>query len=330
MSALATRVIATEGELAGLTDAWWSLWWRTPDATPFQCPAWLLPWWKAFCPGRLHVIAVLEGSRLAGLAPLYLEQGGTRLLPVGVSLSDYGDVLVDPGCAEAALTAISRALASSGADWQTWCMPDLPPASRAAVVTAHMGAAITRRLGAPCPVLALQGADGMDLVPASKRRKLRMARHRVARAPSSRWLASQDATAECWWAHLSRLHGLRWRQRGKTGVLDGAAVQGFHRQALDAMLHAGVARLHALAIDGEVVGVFYGFHAHGRAYAYIGGFDPAAAYYSPGTALIGAAIEAAHREGACELHFLRGGEPYKYDWGAADRWNESMQATRGA
>ena len=53
----------------------------------------------------------------------------------------------------------------------------------------------------------------------------------------------------------------------------------------------------------------------------LAGFDPAFSKLSPGTLTIGHAIDQAIREGATEFDFLRGGEPYKYHWGAVDRVN---------
>ena len=44
---------------------------------------------------------------------------------------------------------------------------------------------------------------------------------------------------------------------------------------------------------------------------------------------LGAMIEEAISEGRRELHFLRGGEAYKYAWGAADRMNASLRLARG-
>ncbi|WP_438035696.1 GNAT family N-acetyltransferase [Sorangium sp. So ce204] len=40
----------------------------------------------------------------------------------------------------------------------------------------------------------------------------------------------------------------------------------------------------------------------------------------PGVVMLASAIEHAAREGARTVDFLRGREPYKYDWGAVDRW----------
>ena len=65
-------------ELAGLEDLvpeWWGLWRKIPGSTVFQTPAWILPFWQIFAPGRLCSITIRLGDRLVGLAPLYLESG---------------------------------------------------------------------------------------------------------------------------------------------------------------------------------------------------------------------------------------------------------------
>jgi len=118
-----------------------------------------------------------------------------------------------------------------------------------------------------------------------------------------------------------RLHGARWQSRGEPGVVADQAVRAFHESAVPRLMTAGLLRLYGIRIDGRLAGAYYGFFDRGLAYAYLGGFDPAFAYGSPGTALMGHAIEEAHREGARELHFLRGAEAYKYAWGAFDHRN---------
>jgi hypothetical protein len=98
MSLVSTEIIQNVERLAAYVPEWRALWRRSANATPFQSPDWLLPWWDVFAPGELRCIAVRRGGSLAALAPLYREDGthGARLLPVGVSLSDYLDVLIDP------------------------------------------------------------------------------------------------------------------------------------------------------------------------------------------------------------------------------------------
>jgi CelD/BcsL family acetyltransferase involved in cellulose biosynthesis len=60
----------------------------------------------------------------------------------------------------------------------------------------------------------------------------------------------------------------------------------------------------------------------------LSGFDPEFAELSPGTQTVARAIEEAVREGAHEFHFLRGGETYKYAWGAVDRPSTALTLRR--
>ena len=130
-----------------------------------------------------------------------------------------------------------------------------------------------------------------------------MARNRTARR-SWRLAAAESGTLAAALADLFRLHGARWHSRGEPGVLHDAAVRQFHLTAAPKLLEAGVLRLTVLSIDGSVAGVYYGLGHRRRAYAYIGGFDPDFAFESPGTILLGAAIEAAVAEGRERVPFL--------------------------
>ena len=96
-SAYRTVLIEEQDDLLRLLPEWWGLWSRTEGATPFTSPAWLLPWWDAFHPGELFVAAVRRDGLLVGLAPFYIEDGalGRRLLPLGIGVTDYLDVLID-------------------------------------------------------------------------------------------------------------------------------------------------------------------------------------------------------------------------------------------
>ncbi|HEX2492300.1 MAG TPA: hypothetical protein VHK24_00900, partial [Steroidobacter sp.] len=94
MSSLRILRFASLEQLEALAPQWTALYERCPATTPFQAPAWLLGWWRAFAPGELRVFAAYERRRLVALAPFYLD--ARRLLPLGVGLSDFIDVLVDP------------------------------------------------------------------------------------------------------------------------------------------------------------------------------------------------------------------------------------------
>jgi len=74
MNPLRTEIIRDLVALENLAPRWWDLWRRSPTATPFQSPAWLIPWWRSFHPGALSAIAVHRGEGLVGFAPFYCEE----------------------------------------------------------------------------------------------------------------------------------------------------------------------------------------------------------------------------------------------------------------
>ncbi|MDX7952033.1 GNAT family N-acetyltransferase [Lichenihabitans sp. Uapishka_5] len=317
------ETLTTLDDLVRLEPAWAALFGRVPAAAPFASPAWLIPWWRIFAPGRLATLAVWEGDALVALAPLYVETGPAlrRLLPLGIGLSDHMDVLIDPAHAAAAGQRLAEAIGATRRDWECWSAEEAAPGAAVLGLPEPYGCASTWADHSASPVLDLPGSgDTLDaVIPPRKRRKWRMALNRVGRR-DWRIAATTPETLTEDLGHLFRLHGARWESRGEAGVLADARVQAFHAAAAPGLLDAGLLRLWTLRIDGTVAGAYYGFARPGAAYAYLGGFDPAFAFESPGTLLVGHAIESAWQDGAAAFQFLRGQEAYKYEWGAVDRW----------
>jgi CelD/BcsL family acetyltransferase involved in cellulose biosynthesis len=325
-AAVATSIIADRAGFAALEPEWWALWRRAATATPFQSPAWLLPWWDVFAPGDLHVAAVHRHGTLIALAPLYLERSRgrpPRLLPVGISISDYLDILLDPECREEAAAGLLAAMASSRA-WEIWELADLAPHAEALQLSAPAGSEETRAASDTCPYLPLpeRPEELAGILPRRKRRSLSMNRNRAERRGEVTFHSLADEPADSLLAELYRLHGRRWESRGEPGVLGDESVQRFHLLAVPRLAEAGLVRLHAIRIGGRTAAVYYGLSHGAHAYAYLTGLDPDFAHESPGTLLLAHVMEDAIAEGVREFHFLRGGEAYKYGWGALDRWNQ--------
>ncbi|CDX43321.1 Glycosyl transferase, group 1 [Mesorhizobium sp. SOD10] len=326
MSGLRADIIRDQAAFDDLEPHWWALWSRSASATPFQSPAWLLPWWQTFSPGDLSAIAVWSGNDLVGLAPLYREARGSGwlLLPVGISLSDYLDILCAPSQEAAVNAAIAEATLSL--EWSQWILPDLPAGAASLHLSLPNVMESRSSNHAACPVLSLAGGETFARsIPSRRRRQLRRA-ERAAQRRGRVAIERCEADPKTFMDQLVRLHRARWVGQG---VLNDIA-QGFHRSALPRLAANGLARCWLIEIGDTVVGAYYGFHHRGRAYAYLGGFDPAYAQESPGAILIGKAIAEAAREGAREFDFLRGRESYKYGWGAEDRWTTQRIWTRNA
>lgn len=311
------RIVAARSgaALEALAAPWAALWRRVPQATPFQHPAWLIPWWRAFAHGDLWVLALYRRVRLVGVLPLSRE--GDRLLPLGVGVTDMLDALVEEDVPFAAVLAAIPGL--------TGCpdieFPALAPWSLLLRTTPPPGWSEEGGVTDVCPVLPMPPCAGSlgAVLPAGQVRNLRHTTRRAQRAGAVVVEAATPHTAGGMLEDLFRLHAARWSERGETGVLADPAVQAFHRMAVPALAEAGLLRMHRLRIGGRLAAVHYGLGDGRRAYYYLGGFDPELAPLGPGVLAVGHAIAEALREGAAEFHFLRGREPYKYRWGAVDQ-----------
>ncbi len=313
-------VVTDPDALAALGPAWRALWARVPDATPFAAPEWLLPWWQAFGAGhRLNVAVSHHPGGLHGVVALYRYQD--KLLPLGVGISDYCDPLIAPDApAGTAAALLAAALAAGGA-----ARCDLPDQTGPAPA-APFGWRLEQWPGPPCPVLDLK--DPMT-VGKGMRRDVRQARNRAGRVGGWTVERATTGTYAALAAELAKLHRQRWSGRNQAGVLADPAVQAFHASAGPGLIDAGLLRLEALSLEGVVSAAIYALLSPGRIYFYLSGFTPGAAYQSPGTILLSHMVEAAREEGRTEAHFLRGGEAYKYAWGAVDRHNTGYSLVRG-
>ncbi len=330
-----TVVMRDISELLTVESAWWLLWERCLRRTPFQSPGWLLPWYRAFAPGEPLVFTFWNSGRLVGIAPFYAEckPDGLHLLQFGTAVSDFLDIVAEPGSEGLVVDALAAAL-SAEADWRTITFDELPPDAVALGLKNLPGCGVSEEIASTCPVLKLDDAAADDTAavesnfPSRTRRKLRMARHRAGRRGAVHYIFTAEGSAQCAFQCLAELHTARWHARGEAGVLAGKTVRRFHSEVLNVLCPKAIARLYELRIAGETAAMYYGFVDSGCAYAYIGGFDLRFAYESPGTLLLAHAITESVRAGAREFHFLRGSEAYKYAWGAFDRPNRRRRFTR--
>lgn len=321
-------VVAEQREPAALTTLlpeWWALWRADPRATPFQSPAWLVPWWRHRSGAPLLLLTVRTGrdGRLVGLLPLFRWDSphGPRLVPLGAGISDYLDGLFADGYGPAAAVAILARLAGDPADDAALLLDQLRPESPLATAAAPPGWREQCRDACPCPVLELPAppADWTSALSRSMRQNLRTYRHRLDRVGRARFVRAEPGSVAAALDVLFELHAARWRERGEAGMLADAGVAAFHREAAPAMAEAGLLRLHLLLLDERPIAAAYGFAAKNATFYYLGGFAPELAALGPGTLVVGHMIAEAAAEGARTFDFLRGRELYKYRWGAADR-----------
>jgi len=196
---------------------------------------------------------------------------------------------------------------------------------------AALGVPGTAMRSSVCPVLALRTSfeEQFGVFDAKLRRSIRVAQKKLRATGDVRFIRADEGNREALLDRLFDLHTGRWQQRGESGVLSTVALRSFHQDASRRLCSRGMLRLYSLTANDEAIAVIYCLAAKGRTYAYLSGFDPKWAHFSPGSLLIAQAIESAIAEGMREFDFLRSAEEYKYVWGAVDTFTERLLISRG-
>jgi CelD/BcsL family acetyltransferase involved in cellulose biosynthesis len=315
------QLVTSPRALIDLRQEWASLWSRCPNATVFQHPDWVLPWCEHLFAGEIFTLCLRTGGRLAGLALMHRwRDGAERVLSMlGAGHSDYHEILLEPGVADAAKAALSAWLDAHTCAWdrievselrQGCPLLDLEPVGAMASVEEQDA----------CPVLKLSEGGSLEgQVPSRMAGNLRTARRRAEQMGEVSFESARPDNLDELLEALLELHASRWQERGDTGVLAADAVQRFHEDVARRLLRRAMLALEVLRIDRRIVSVMYGFYDHQALRYYLGGFDPAFARASVGSLVLAHAIERALGRGVKEFDFLRGREPYKYAWGACDR-----------
>jgi CelD/BcsL family acetyltransferase involved in cellulose biosynthesis len=171
-----------------------------------------------------------------------------------------------------------------------------------------------------CPVVTLpEGAD-FDAYLATLRKKDRHEiRRKLRRANSAgdvRLVESTDPLADL--DAFIDLHQKRWGADGLFPPTPGGEASRVFARRLFELLDDGTVRLVFLTVGERRIAAGIHFEVPDGLLFYNAGTDPEARSLSPGVVMIAKYVEYAMERGLRRLDFLRGAEPYKYEWGAVD------------
>jgi len=311
------EILRTTEELESFRPEWERLWSEGPNATPFQHPAWLLPWWHCFGQDEARAVVLRRDGRPVAFLPFYIypepDSGKRRLLMIGASTTDYLDGVFAPECGvEDVLEAIQYLRESGG--WDTMNITQVRPQSLLAQALLPVSA--RKSHGERCWRIPV--ARVPDL-PAKLRRNVMYYRNRAERRGTLDFRMADASNWEQFFKALTEQHTAHWRERGEDGVLASPRVQAWHRETVPQLLEAGLLRLCALCLDGVPIAVAYSLadstgRAHRAQYFYLHTYSPEHAELRPGTLLLAFAMERAAEEGIEAIDLLRGDEAYKQLW----------------
>lgn len=292
---------------------------RAASATPFSRPEWLMPWWREFGSGEMHVLALRADSRLVGLMPMFLHewQGRRQVTLIGNGITDYLGLIAEQSCEAECAHIVFEYLHQQAELWDVCDWQDLQPSSP--LIAAGLARRCDVQTSLPCTRADLaRNADEFEsALPHGLRRTIRIAARRLSREGDLCFETIREDPDAAVLEQLFRLHESRWATKGGAeSMLDSPQAQRFLTEATCRMSAAGRLRLYTMRYKGELVAIIYGILDRERVWGYITGMDPALARFSPGSLVLEYAMREAILEGARAWEFLRGDEQYKFLWGA--------------
>jgi CelD/BcsL family acetyltransferase involved in cellulose biosynthesis len=344
---LELRVVTTTSGLDDLEPAWSRLH-EECGAGVFQSYEWQRTWWRHVgsqdprC--QLHLLLLAAAGRVACIAPFLLERvpalwpfSVRRLGFLGGAVTDYLDLLVAPGLEASCHDRIAAHLAGLRHAFDVVSLADLPDASptRSGLLEAlrrhgFEGSAFVTGL---CPRTTLRATwketlasfDGNHRRQLTKRCRQLQERFAVELEVCRR---AEDLPADV--DAFIEMHQRRWTAAGRKGALAEAAVAGFQREVSRLLFGRGWLYLTFLKVDGRRISALCSFmHRDVLAYYLNGvGADGEARKFSPGLVHHGLCMEDLVGQGVHVYDFLRGTERYKYECGAVDVPNWTLQAFR--
>ncbi len=327
----------------GLRQEWDTLWGTSRSRTLFLSWEWLHSWWRHWREGRLLRLVLVRdsGGTLVGIAPLCIERRGplrgTRVLAFlgteGVS-SDYLDFLASESHEAQVAAAVFALIAQDSASWDLIELSDLLETSlvlRHIATCARDAGLIARRSPDQiCPFLTLPQTPEQLAGVLGKRTRAHVGkkRRRLLHAGISIRLIENREELPRALASLFDIHEQRWRLRALPGNFRQDRIRAFHSEVAPLFLGRGWLRLFEASREGTVVAILYGFQDDTTLTYFQSGFLPEFSRYSPGGVLIGEGMEYAIRHGGGRFDFLRGPEPYKWEWTSESRTTHRLTLVR--
>ena len=172
-----------------------------------------------------------------------------------------------------------------------------------------------------CPVATLPvGGTFDDYLATLGKKERHEIRRKVRRAEAAGDIRLDDSPDPL--ADLEAFIDLHQKRWGVAGLFPdtqgGEQSRLFFRRLFELCGPDGPLRLAFLSVDGRRIAAGISFEAPDALLYYNAGVDPEARDLSPGVVMVERYARRAIERGIRRLDFLRGDEPYKYEWGAVD------------
>ncbi len=283
-------------------------------------------------PGDLELATTMRRHDSPALTPVRPD---AKAVFFGASYhADYATLLCAPDDLPAAAAALADYCGSDGdpAHPEPWDAVDLrrlrtgDPATEAladAFGTREMERGWTMSIETEevCPVAPLPASGDFEEYLAGLGKKERHEiRRKVRRAEAAGEVLLTDSPDPL--GDLEAFIDLHQKRWGADGLFPdnpgGEQSRLFFRRLFELLGADGPLRLAFLTVDGRRIAAGVAFETADALLYYNAGVDPEARELSPGVVMVERFVRRALALGKRRMDFLRGNEPYKYEWGAVD------------
>lgn len=324
---MVVKILRDVSQLEDIASSWADL--AATRRSPLLQPDWYISCARAFCePGRLRVLAVVDGEHVAAVAPLMsvrergsesLEILGARVLyePTGLLFASEGALadLVD------AMLSMKRPIAFGrlGTDAPEW-----RPLGR----LIRRRALLLSRLDAGAPWLSIDGrwSDFECQMKPRRRADLRRARRRAEAAGevTFEFLSPGPDEARQRVADFADIELLSWKARAGTPLRSDPRLMRFFQLYATEAARGGRLRVAFMRIDQQSIAAQIAVEFDGRYWVLKTGYDESWRRTSPGVQLMHETIRLAFEAGLSSFEFLGNAEPWITMW--TDRVHPTVRA----
>ncbi len=335
--------ISTTEEFAAIRKEWNDLLSVSNANSIFLTWEWAFSWWENFSNANntLFVLTITDDNKIVAIAPLVITKKiffgffsirEIHFLGQKIVNGEYLDFIIASDCRKRKIVKfIFEYLDNHREQWDILRLTDISEGSlnmeHFANIALDRKYKFYRKLTTICPFIVLP--ESWQAFNLSIKKGIRNNLKKQKRRLQKQFELSFDLYDSL---HINEelkkfwsLHEMRWKSRGLPGVFVDERKKNFYYNIAYRFSEKNWLKLWFLKINSKPVAALFGFQYNNKIYALQAGFDPKWSKYSIGQILLGNVIENAILKGCQEFDFLRGTEPYKYDWGAIDKRNIKLE-----
>lgn len=328
------RIVECIEDFENLRSNWDDVFKNDTKATVFQSWSWLRGWIEVIGGNWLIISVHLESeSRYIAFLPLYKDsQPGlfgirnySTLKMAGEPLADYSGMLCLPQYENEVIEKIATYLS----DKMRWNRFNMRNISDTRIIQIARRIALKKydvQYGrkTPCPRLNLPDSWEQYVAEILDPKYSKKLKSKLKKAEKRGLYTSgvNDENLELYLQHFLKLHEMRW------GLMDEQKKQLF-TSTFKWLYLANLLRMDVLWYDNKPIAIQVSFMDRRKKIFlfYNGGWDSDYAHLSPGIVLHGHCINYAIENGYKVYDFMRGGESYKYLFGAVNKYNRNIVIT---